>query len=153
MSSRGLVLGAALLAAAAALLGPVSATESPSTLLWPVPQAYQCTDGNAPVSAVFSITTAASNTVLTAAIARYQSLYQNLVGTDAPGLHATPVLTTMTIAVTDASGDLNPSTSFKCVWAVGCPWGWSVFFLAPTATRGCCCFPTWQRVPRCCVLP
>ena len=108
--------------AVAALVAHASA-DATATLLWPVPQSVNCVDGTTAVSPTFTVTTGASNTILAAAMDRYQSLYRSLAGASHGSLRSGDAeLTELSITVNDASGDLTPTTSLKCV-AVGCGFG------------------------------
>ena len=135
MSLSGVTLALALVGSCVAL----AAGDATSTLLWPIPQSVQCTDGATPVSNAFTVTSSQNNTALTSAMTRYQDLYQQLVGeagsTEAPHASAAPLLT-MVITVQDASGDLLPNTSYRWVVVGGrmpfgevAVWVWSVIFV------------------------
>ena len=114
MSLSAATLALALVGSCVAL----AAGDATSTLLWPIPQSVQCTDGATPVSNAFTVTSSQNNTALTSAMTRYQDLYQQLAGeaagTEAPDASAAPLLT-MVITVQDASGDLLPNTSYRWV--------------------------------------
>lgn len=119
MSLSGVTLALALVGSCVAL----AAGDATSTLLWPIPQSVQCTDGATPVSNAFTVTSSQNNTALTSAMTRYQDLYQQLAGeaagTEALHASAAPLLT-MVITVQDASGDLLPNTSYRWVVASAC---------------------------------
>ncbi len=94
-----------------------------ANLLWPIPQSVQCVDGATAVSPSFTVSSAQNNTALSAAMTRYQVLYQGLVsgavggpaapvGLAPPAAGAAPLLT-MVLSVQDASGDLLPNTSWQ----------------------------------------